>query len=58
MSKPIPGKQMGISYTVHQKLKVESPIDVRMKFVKRVEVAETDGIKLVVMRGIMLSSQG
>ena len=49
---------MGISYTVYQKLKVESPIDARMEFVKRVEIAETDGIKVVVMRGIVLSSQG
>lgn len=36
---------MGISYTVHQKLKVESPIDVGRKFVKRAEVTETDGVK-------------
>lgn len=49
---------MGISYTVHQKLKVESPIDVKRKIVKRAGIAETDGIKVVVMRGIMLSSQG
>jgi hypothetical protein len=49
---------MGISYTVHQKLKVESPIDVRRKFVKRVEVAETDGGTKKMMQGIMLSSQG
>jgi hypothetical protein len=49
---------MGISYTVHQKLRNESPIDVRKKFVKRAEVAKTDDIKVVVMRGIILSSQG
>jgi hypothetical protein len=49
--------QMGISYTVHQKLNLESPIDVRRKFVKR-EVAETDGDTEEMMLGIMLSSQG
>jgi hypothetical protein len=52
------GKEMGISYTVHQKLKVESPIDVRRKFVKRVEIAEAKIATIKMMRGIILSSQG